>query len=440
MRKYSIIISQIFFLLVAGSLGILPQSAEASDLVINRVTVSEEPKTTQGGVVKITWYTNLEADGRVDYGLTTGYGSYIASSLAPSLYHEIILAGLKSETTYHFKITSSTPWGQRLESFDQTFKTTKFKDTTVPVISNARVSYIGGSYFILTWQTDEPTDSNLEYSTSDKMVRPSRASGKSNTTVHEVVVTKLKPSVVYWYQVRARDKDRNETVWGPFSLTTAPGITEEKEILTLTQISPVSSPDTLIGDTAVTFHWRTSRPARGWVEMRSKKKGSKKVEEKGFYTTEHELTITGLVKGVTYTTKLQATDVLRNSVTSGEIYLTTGAITSPVSNGSTPNQPSSPNGMDNCGPSYAYGASCRDLSAERNLAKDLKLSLLRVFAGRTPAAANQNWYTLVKAYVYGGYPLEAITKAIKHGGKTVHPTIPWSAWRNSAEYKEYIKK
>ena len=435
MKKYSIIINQIFLLLVFGMIGVLPAKVQAADLVINRVTVSEESKTTQGGVVKITWYTNLEADGRIDYGLTASYGSYIASSLAPSLYHEIILAGLKSETTYHFKITSTTPWGQKLESFDQTFKTTKFKDTIAPVISNVQVSYIGGSYFIVTWLTDEPSDSNVEYSTLQAMVRPARAGGQGNTTVHEVVVTKLKPSTVYWYRVRSRDRDRNEAVWGTFSLTTPPNIAEEKEPLTITQVSPVSSPDPLISETAVTFHWRTNRPARGWVDLRSKKKGGKKVNETGFYTTEHELTAAGLVVGTAYTVKLQATDIFRGSFTSGEIFLTTAA---PVPANSF--APPLANQAAGCGQTYAYGASCRDLAAERNLAGDLRSSLLSIFVGRTPASARQNWYTLVKAYVYGGYPIEAITKAIKHGGKTVHPTIPWSQWKESADYKEYINR
>jgi len=46
----------------------------------------------------------------------------------------------------------------------------------------------------------------------------------------------------------------------------------------------------------------------------------------------------------------------------------------------------------------------------------------------------------VNAYVYGGYPLPAIKQSVKFGGKTVHPTIPWSLWKDSQDYKNYIDR
>jgi len=54
--------------------------------------------------------------------------------------------------------------------------------------------------------------------------------------------------------------------------------------------------------------------------------------------------------------------------------------------------------------------------------------------------SKQWWYGYVNAYVYGGYTLAEIRQGVKFGGKTVHPTIPASAWRNSADYKAYINK
>jgi len=50
------------------------------------------------------------------------------------------------------------------------------------------------------------------------------------------------------------------------------------------------------------------------------------------------------------------------------------------------------------------------------------------------------WYTYVNAYTYGGYTLKEIEQGVKFGGKTVHPTIPASAWRNSKDYKAYISR
>ena len=73
-------------------------------------------------------------------------------------------------------------------------------------------------------------------------------------------------------------------------------------------------------------------------------------------------------------------------------------------------------------------------------AVELKKGLESYFGtGRIPVSS-RNWSTLVDSYVYGGYPIPAIARAIKFGGKTVHPTISWSAWSKTALYQEWIKK
>lgn len=48
--------------------------------------------------------------------------------------------------------------------------------------------------------------------------------------------------------------------------------------------------------------------------------------------------------------------------------------------------------------------------------------------------------TYTRAYLFGGYSIEEITQAVRFGGKTVHPTIPASAWRRSSDYKAYIER
>jgi len=78
-----------------------------------------------------------------------------------------------------------------------------------------------------------------------------------------------------------------------------------------------------------------------------------------------------------------------------------------------------------------------NLQTEINAAYELKYELEKLFNGPIPASKN-SWPTLVNAYVYGSYPVEAIYQAIIYSGKTVHPTIPWSAWKNSADYQTYI--
>ena len=52
----------------------------------------------------------------------------------------------------------------------------------------------------------------------------------------------------------------------------------------------------------------------------------------------------------------------------------------------------------------------------------------------------KHWPTIVNSFIYGNYPILSITQAIKFGGKTVHPEIPFSAWQKAKDYLEWIGK
>jgi glucose/arabinose dehydrogenase len=71
----------------------------------------------------IGWSTNEPADSRVEYGLTTAYGS--TTALDPTLVtsHSMRLTGLRSRTTYHYRVISTDAAGNVTVSADLTFKT-----------------------------------------------------------------------------------------------------------------------------------------------------------------------------------------------------------------------------------------------------------------------------------------------------------------------------
>lgn len=70
----------------------------------------------------IRWTTPVPASARVDYGLTSDYGSAVADGdLATS--HSLALAGLAAGTLYHYRITSTDAAGVSTSSADMTFTT-----------------------------------------------------------------------------------------------------------------------------------------------------------------------------------------------------------------------------------------------------------------------------------------------------------------------------
>jgi len=70
----------------------------------------------------ITWTTDEPATSRVDYGLSSGYGSF-QEDLGFVLSHSIVLSALTSETTYHFQITSADDGGMTASTSDDIFTT-----------------------------------------------------------------------------------------------------------------------------------------------------------------------------------------------------------------------------------------------------------------------------------------------------------------------------
>src|SRR5947207_2491916 len=70
----------------------------------------------------IGWQTNNPANSRVDYGTTTGYGSFATSATLVNT-HSVALSGLAPRTIYHYQVTSVDAFAQSVTSADATFTT-----------------------------------------------------------------------------------------------------------------------------------------------------------------------------------------------------------------------------------------------------------------------------------------------------------------------------
>jgi Purple acid Phosphatase, N-terminal domain len=78
----------------------------------------------------VTWTTDQPADSRVDYGLTTSYGS-TGTGATSTTAHSVTLDGLAASTTYHYRVRSQNSSGQESVSPDGTFTTPRPPDFTV---------------------------------------------------------------------------------------------------------------------------------------------------------------------------------------------------------------------------------------------------------------------------------------------------------------------
>ena len=87
---------------------------------------------------------------------------------------------------------------------------------------------------------------------------------------------------------------------------------------------------------------------------------------------------------------------------------------------------------------YAYGQSrMNDLDVELLMRSEVATEIYQRYPNLE--LAEDHLKVLEDASIYGGYPIEAILKAIEVGGHTVNPEIPWKIWKDTAEYNKFME-
>ncbi len=99
--------------------------------------------------------------------------------------------------------------------------TATFVDITPPTITNVKASSIVSNGATITWLTNEPADSRVEYGTTTSY-GSSTALDPTLVTSHSQRLTGLQPGTIYHFRVISRDAAGNVTVSADFTLRTKP--------------------------------------------------------------------------------------------------------------------------------------------------------------------------------------------------------------------------
>jgi hypothetical protein len=174
----------------------------------NITDVSAAPGST---TANITWTTNELADAVVTYGTDPAVLNGSANSGTTGTAHSVNLAGLTSNRTYYYRVTSTDSAGNSA-TFPSTGSqpnafTTGVIDSTPPVITDV-VATPGAVKATITWTTNEPSDSTVLYGASAESMTNS-ASDTALVTSHSVVVTGLSLGTTYHFRVSSKDAALN---------------------------------------------------------------------------------------------------------------------------------------------------------------------------------------------------------------------------------------
>jgi len=176
---------------------------DATAPIISNVVVSNITDTS----AKVSWQTNEAADSLIDYGLTPAYGAS-ASSTDRVTVHSFDLTGLTIGTLYHFKIFSKDATGNSASTGDLSFTT---NDSVAPTISNLNIIDITSTSAKVSWQTDEPADSKVDYGRTLAYEIGSIFNAAFGVG-HLIPLAGLLPNTGYHIRVHSKDAFGNETI------------------------------------------------------------------------------------------------------------------------------------------------------------------------------------------------------------------------------------
>ena len=141
-------------------------------------------------------------------------------------------------------------------------------DVTPPVISNVVASSITNSSALITWDTDEYSNSIVKYDTDGGPVYDFMVSSTDLVMEHSVALTGLSPSTQYYYIVESADASDNTATSSEHTFTTQ-GVSNELHVSSievslrqigvftkgLADVTIVDAGDVPVPEAAVTGHW-----------------------------------------------------------------------------------------------------------------------------------------------------------------------------------------
>ena len=174
----------------------------------------------------ITWTTNEPSNSTVYYSTVTPLDVNAGTTLSVAdaslvTNHSVNITGLTTNTNYHFIVKSLDASSNATSSAESSFAT--FSDVTAPVISNIQ-TLNGSTTSTITWTTDEPSNSNVYYSTITPVdlgaVTTHLVTNTSLVTSHSIAITGLTSSTVYHFILKSADASNNIATSNESSLIT----------------------------------------------------------------------------------------------------------------------------------------------------------------------------------------------------------------------------
>ena len=196
-----------------GSVGSFTIQSDVVAPTISNVAVNELSDSS----LRVSWTTNEAATSTVAYGTTSGVYTQSVDDATLKTAHQLDITGLAINTTYYLQVQSSDEAGNSAASDELTY--TIERDVAGPQITNILIERVGAGAYIVSWRTNAPADSRVEYGTTSNVYTESESSD-SLVTSHQLTLTGLADGTTYYLRVVSADASDNVSNSGERTLTT----------------------------------------------------------------------------------------------------------------------------------------------------------------------------------------------------------------------------
>ncbi len=200
----------------------LMEPADISPPIIYDVDVQNITETT----VNVTWKTNEPATSMVVYSTNPNLSSNLNSTNKTMVEnHSVLLTDLSIGTKYYFEVKSEDSYNIVTDDNESDYYSFETLDLTSPVITSVSIIHLNATSATITWTTDEPSDSRVNYSVNPDLSSNQTVFNNAQTTSHSVELNGLSEDTRYFFEVFSTDdagnraKDDNNSEYYRFNTT-----------------------------------------------------------------------------------------------------------------------------------------------------------------------------------------------------------------------------
>ncbi|MCK5476188.1 MAG: fibronectin type III domain-containing protein [Candidatus Pacebacteria bacterium] len=257
----------------------------------------------------IFWQTNKKTNSFVRFRKANNDQSpweEVGTSSEYTVEHLVKLDRLESFTTYEYQAKSMDLFGNSALSKVSTF-TTKKK----AVISEVAVSDITLASAVVSWKTNIPITSEVDYGFSIEYGNKYESKIEDRVTMHRVQLKDLESGKIYHYRVKGRDEGDNLVISDDYVFNTY-------------AVPIISNYDiTEVKDYSASIKWSSNIETDSTVIFTNTKTLESRTQGDAKFVLDHKIDLTNLSPGTEYTIKIEGRDIFGNMAKSSDIKIVT---------------------------------------------------------------------------------------------------------------------